>query len=277
MPRTTTERTESPGQRTAPFLRVVEKAFRVLETVARAETGVRVSDLSRTLGQPKATTYRILFTLQELGYVRQDSRTRAYVSTAHAASLTHDRANETLRQLAAPHLKRMLARFEQTVNLAVFDRDRVFYFDILPGLRSIRMEATPMTYAPMHSTAVGKAILAFLQPQEVQQILKARKLEKHTRNTITAVPVLLKYIRRAREKGYAVDSQETEIGARCVAAPVFNAHGRPIAAISVSGPVAYMTAQVIEQIGRALREITHQISSQLGFAASRESRTEASA
>ena len=237
MPKTARSAPTAPtGRRTAPFLLVVEKAFRVLETVARAETGVRVSDLSRTLGQPKATIYRILYTLQELGYVRQDSRTRAYVSTAHAASLTHDRANETLRQLAAPHLKRLLARFEQTVNLAVFDRDRVFYFDILPGLRSIRMEATPMTYAPMHSTAVGKAIMAFLQPQEVQQILKARKLEKHTRATITAVPVLLNYIKRAREKGHAVDNQETEIGARCVAAPIFNAHGRPIAAISVWGP-----------------------------------------
>ncbi len=273
----TPERSASPLKRTAPFLRVVEKAFRVLETVAQAETGVRVSDLARALGQPKATIYRILFTLQELGYVRQDSRTRAYVSTAHAASLTQDRANETLRQLAAPHMKRLLGRFEQTVNLAIFDRDRVFYIDILPGLRSIRMEATPMTYAPMHSTAVGKAILAFLEPEEVQRILKARSLEKYTRATITAVPLLLKYLKRARTKGYAVDNQETEIGARCVAAPIFNAHGLPIAAISVSGPVTYMTAQTIEHVARALRVANYHVSRQLGFIADRDARREASA
>src|ERR1700730_9400238 len=189
------------GLRSTNFLKVVEKVFRVLETLARSEDGIRVSELSRILEQPKATVYRILFTLQKLGYVRQDADTMAYLSTAHAGWLTRDRANETLRQIARSRMERLLARFEQTVNLAIFDRDRVFYIEILEGLRSIRMAATPMTYAPMHSTAVGKSILAFLHPLEAQQILKRRPLEKHTSKTIVSERMILAHLKQVREQG----------------------------------------------------------------------------
>src|SRR3954471_16860983 len=127
----------------ANFLKVVEKVFCVIETLAPAEHGMRVSDLARELKQPKATVYRILFTLQKLGYVRQDLDTLAYVCTAHVGWLTRDKANGTLRQIARSHMERLLARFEQTVNLAIFDQERVFYIEILQGLRSIRMAATP--------------------------------------------------------------------------------------------------------------------------------------
>jgi len=263
------------GLRGANFLKVVEKVFRLLETLAQSEQGIRVSELSRVLKQPKATVYRILFTLQELGYVRQDADTMAYLCTAHAGWLTRDRANETLRQTARSQMERLLARFEQTVNLAILDRNRVFYIEILEGLRSIRMAATPMTYAPMHSTAVGKAILAFLHPVEAEQILKQRSLKKHTPKTIVLERPILAHLKRIREQGYALDNEETEIGARCVAAPIFNAHGRPVAAISISGPVNYMKSNVCSQIAKALREATRQISSQLGFVTRREYKVKA--
>jgi len=82
------------------FLKVVEKVFRVIETLAPVEHGMRVSDLARELKQPKATVYRILFTLQKLGYVTQDLDTLAYVCTAHVGWLTRGQASETLRQIA---------------------------------------------------------------------------------------------------------------------------------------------------------------------------------
>src|SRR5580692_10375377 len=119
-------RAKAKGElRSAGFLKVVEKVFRLLETLARAEKGLRISELSRILEQPKASVYRILFTLQVLGYVRQDVDTMAYHCTAHAGWLTRDQANETLRKIARSRMERLLASFEQTVNLAIFDRYRV--------------------------------------------------------------------------------------------------------------------------------------------------------
>jgi DNA-binding IclR family transcriptional regulator len=253
------------GRGTSNFLRPLESAFRVLQIMARSEGGVRVSELARTLHLPKATVFRILFTLQEIGYARKDPISRAYVSVHAAAWLNHDEGRETLRRVARPYMEKLLARFEQTVNLAVLDREQVLYTEILEGLRSIRMAANVNTYAPVHSTGVGKSMLAFLHPIEAEEILKKRSRSKLTPKTITSVPAHLKAFKRIREQGFAIDNEETETGARCVAAPIFNSQGRPIGAMSVSGPVSHMTGNAVAQIAQALIEATRRVSGQLGF------------
>jgi DNA-binding IclR family transcriptional regulator len=254
------------GRGTSNFLRALESAFRVLEIMARTEGGVHVSELARTLQLPKATVFRILFTLQEIGYARKEPVSRAYVSVRGAAWVNHDEDRETLRRVARPYMEKLPSRFEQTVNLAVLDRGQVLYTEILEGLRSIRMAANVNTYAPVHATGVGKSMLAFLHPMEAEETLKKRPLPKLTPKTITSVRAQLKAFKRIREQGYAVDNEEAEIGARCVAAPIFNSQGRPTAAISVSGPVSYMTGSVVGQIAQTLTEATRKVSGQLGFA-----------
>jgi DNA-binding IclR family transcriptional regulator len=176
-----------------------------------------------------------------------------------------DELKETLRGAARPFMGRLLGRFEQTVNLGILDLDQILYAEIAEGLRSIRMAATVNTYAPFHSTALGKCILAFLDGDELERIVRKRPLSKLTSKTITSVPALMRHLRRVRERGYAVDNEETERGARCVAAPIFNSGGRPVAAISVSGPITYVKGGVLFQIARALMKSCHKISEQLGF------------
>jgi IclR family KDG regulon transcriptional repressor len=246
------------GRVTPNFLRALESAFRVLEVMARSESGVHVSELARTLQLPKATVFRILFTLQEIGYARKDPVSRAYLSVRGAAWINHDEGRETLRRVARPYMEKLL-------NLAVLDRRQVLYTEILEGLRSIRMAANVNTYAPVHATGVGKSMLAFLHPLEAEEILKEKLLPKLTPKTIVSVRAQLKGFKRIREQGYAIDNEEAETGARCVAAPIFNSQGRPIAAISVSAPVSYMTQNVVGQISQTLVEATRKISSQLGF------------
>jgi IclR family transcriptional regulator, KDG regulon repressor len=162
------------------FLRNLERGLRVLQAMAQAEDGVHISEVAKTLQIPKATVFRILFTLQETGHVRQDPLTRAYHSTHEIGWLTRNGEMEMLRRVARPHMARLLARFEQTVNLVVLDREQVLYADILEGLRSIHMSATVNTYAPVHCTAVGKSILAYMHPIEAKEILKKNKLAKLT-------------------------------------------------------------------------------------------------
>jgi len=253
------------GRETSNFLRALESAFRVLEIMARSESGVHVSEVARTLQLPKATVFRILFTLQEIGYARKDPSTRAYVTVRGAAWVNHAEGRETLRRVARPYMEKVLSRFEQTVNLAVLDRGQVLYTEILEGLRSIRMSANVNTYAPVHATGVGKSMLAFLHPVEAEEILKKKPLAKLTPKTITSIRAQLKTFKRIREQGYAIDNEEAETGARCVAAPIFNSQGRPTAALSVSAPVNYMTASVVAQVSQTLADATRKISGQLGF------------
>lgn len=260
--------TENGRRGTSNFLRALESAFRVLEIMGRTAGGVRVSDLARRLQLPKATVFRILFTLEEIGYARKDPITRAYVSVRGAAWINHDEDRETLRRVSRSYMEKLLSRFEQTVNLAVLDRGQILYTEILEGLRSIRMAANVNTYAPVHSTGVGKSMLAFLHPMEAEEVLKKRPLLKLTPKTITSVRAQLKTFKKIREQGYAVDNEETETGARCVAAPIFNSQGRPVAAMSVSGPVSYMTSTVVGQIAQTLTDAIRKISGQLGYSIS---------
>jgi DNA-binding IclR family transcriptional regulator len=233
--------------------------------MSRTEGGVRVSELARTLQLPKATVFRILYTLQEIGYARKDPVSRSYISVHGASWLNHDEARETLKKIARPYMEKLLTRFEQTVNLAVLDKEQVLYTEILEGLRSIRMSANVNTYAPVHATAVGKSMLAFLHPTEAEEILRKRSRPKLTAKTVTSVQALLRSFKKTREQGFALDDEETEKGARCVAAPIFNSQGRPIAAVSISGPVSHMPPKTVKQVSVALAEATGRISAQLGF------------
>lgn len=247
------------------FLKVLDKAFRVLAVMARSQSGVRVSELARSLQLPKATVFRILYTLQEIGHARKDPLTRAYHATQDIPWLSHDEARQHLNRVARPYMVKLLTRFEQTVNLAVLDLEQVLYTEIREGLRSIRMSATVNTYAPAHATAIGKSMLAFFHPIEAEAMLRKRPLIKLTPRTMASVPGLLKEFERIRLQGYALDDEESEIGARCVAAPIFNSERRPIAAISISGPVSHVTAKSIRKITPVLTKATRDISLQFGY------------
>lgn len=256
----TTPRHKDPG-----YLKVVAKTFRVIEALAQAEGCVQLSELARSVKQPKATVFRILYTLKELGYVQQDTDTQTYKLSNHAGWLARREVKEALKRVARPYLERLLGSFEQTVCLAMLDKDRLYYVEILEGLRSIRMSAAVNSYAPLHSTSLGKSILAFLDPSERLQILAKRPLEKLTPKTITSLSVLNRHLSMVRREGYAADNEETEKGARCVGAPVFNAQGRSFAAISISGPVSHMRIERVPEIAQAIQIACKNVSERLGF------------
>jgi DNA-binding IclR family transcriptional regulator len=162
------------GQKRDPsYLKVVGKAFHLVESLAQANCAVRLSDLALELRQLKATVYRILYTLGELGYVRQDPTSAAYQLSDKIAHLNRDEIKESLRGAARPFMEKLLTRFGQTVNLGLLDHNQILYVEIVQGIRSIRMAATANTYAPLHSTALGKAVLAFTDRAEVERMVKS--------------------------------------------------------------------------------------------------------
>ena len=247
------------------YLKVVAKTFRLVETMRQVNSSIRLSDLSRALKQPKATVFRILYTLNELGYVRQDPATEAYLLTERFGRFMWDETWETLKGASRPFMERLLHQYEQTVNLGLFDHDRVVYAEILEGLRAIRMTGTINTCAPFHATALGKSILAFLEPHEAEGILKKLSLTKFTDGTIVSLSRLTTHLKLVRARGFAVDNEETDRGARCIAAPILNRQGKPVAAISVAGPVTHIQRTEVKQIGEAVMECCFQVSKLMGY------------
>jgi DNA-binding IclR family transcriptional regulator len=246
------------------FLKVVAKTFRAIEVIAQHPEGIQLGDLCRACdGQPKATIFRILHTLKELGYVQQDAKS-AYRLTGEVAWLGRSESRETLKRAVRPYLERLRAQFEQTVALAVLDRDQILYIDILEGLRSIRMNATVNTYAPLHCTSLGKAILSRLSPEELRLIFNRRPVAKLTPKSITSIVQLERHLAEARAQGYAVDDEETEEGARCVGAAICGDDGTPAAAISVSGPLSFLPFERIPEIAREVKKACRAVSELLG-------------
>jgi DNA-binding IclR family transcriptional regulator len=246
------------------YLKVVAKTFRVIKTLSQVKSGLPLSALAREVQQPKTTVFRILFTLKQLGYVEQDPRSEIYKLTHLLDWSTGNPVRETLKSIARPYIERILSRFEETICLGMLDGGQILYIEILEGLRSIRMAATVNTYAPIHSTALGKSILAFLNPGEAEAILTRTPLAKLTGKTITSLPALRRHLSQVRKSGYAIDNEETERGARCVGAPIYNVHGEPFAAISVSGPISYVRGKPVLEIAHALKDICGRISRQMG-------------
>ncbi len=247
------------------FLKVVAKTFRAIEVIAQYPNGIQLSELCRECdGQPKATIFRILHTLKELGYVQQDAKSAAYGLTHEVAWLGRRESRETLKRAVRPYLERLRAKFEQTVALGVLDRDQLLYIEILEGLRSIRMNATVNTYAPMHCTSLGKAILARLSPEELKRIVTRRALTKFTPKSITSMAHLERHLAEVRAQGYAVDDEETEEGARCVGAAICGDNGRPVAALSVSGPINFLPFERIPEIAREVKKACHLVSELIG-------------
>jgi DNA-binding IclR family transcriptional regulator len=162
-------------------------------------------------------------------------------------------------------MKQLLARFQETVNLAVLEGDQIVYVEILESPRTFRMCSRVGSREMPHSTALGKAILAFLPQQEVERILQNTGLPRYTANTIGSRSSLRDELAITRQRGYSIDNGENEEGARCVGAPIFDHRGDVVAAISISGPAVRSSAEEIEGMGTALLEASLHISQRIGY------------
>jgi IclR family acetate operon transcriptional repressor len=152
----------------------------------------------------------------------------------------------------------------ETVNLVVLDADRVVYVDQVEGSRNVRMFTTVGTSVPAHTTGAGKAIMSAAPPETVTALYGDRELERLTAHTLVTLEALEDDFVRIRRRGYAVDSEEHEEGVGCVATAVFDHSGRPVAAISVSGPSARVLHDNTAALGALLVDEAAHISAALG-------------
>ena len=244
----------------------LERAFDLLEALsAGGELGV--TELANRTGLVPSTAHRLLHTLAMRGYVSQSADSGRYLlgyKVVEVASGLEHRL-ERLRVVARPHLERIQRATGETVNLVVLDADRVVYVDQVEGSRSVRMFTTVGTSVPAHTTGSGKAIMA-AGPQETVAALYGDRepLERLTDHTLVTLEALEQDFVRIRRRGYAIDNEEHEEGVACVATAVFDHTGRPVAAISVSGPTARILHAKAADLGSLLAEHAAKVSAALG-------------
>jgi DNA-binding IclR family transcriptional regulator len=245
------------------MIKVIAKAFRVLEALHQLDgNGVRLSEIAVAVKLPTVTVFRILRTLESLGYINFDGASETYRVAQRLKDLGQANEAVMLTRLARPGMMRLLSEFEQTVNLAHLEQGKLVYKDMLEGLRSVRMQPIPETFISLVNTALGLSILAFMPRRKVETLLQGAGSAKSL--SAPKKEALFADLNKIRELGYALDNEMSEKGLRCVGAPIFNKEGHPIGSISVSGSSSILTHRVSREIAKRIREECSQISAALG-------------
>ena len=246
----------------------VGKALTILEALSKAEE-MGVSELSRELGLGKATIYRLLTTLRLHGYVEQTASEK-YKLNFKLFEIGNRVVNKIgIRKTAHPYLEQLAAATGETVNLAVLDNNTVMYIDRIESREPLRMGLDVGTRFPVFCTGLGFAMLAFMSPAVVdnllEQTIQTGQFIKHTEHTVNDVSFIKQQLAMSKEQGYSLDDEYYLPGIRCLAAPVFNHSGQVKAAISVAGPAMRMTDDVIITFIPIIKDIAHRISAELGY------------
>jgi len=231
-------------------VRAVERVADILDTLQRAEGGVSLVTLAEVTGLPKSSVFRYLATLEARGYVEKDPDGGDY--TLGVALPSQQRHFELLSARARPVLERFRDRFGETVNFGVLDGDRVLYLEIVESHRAMRLAARRGDRDYVHSTALGRAIAANLPEEQVRRIVASAGMPALTTRTITSADELVASLADVRANGFAIDDEENEEGARCVAIALPGA--RVPAGISVSAPAVRLSREDAARVAAALAE-----------------------
>ena len=241
----------------------LEKGIAMLELLAtRGPLGV--SEMARELGQNRSVATRFLSTLRDLGYVARDERAK-YRLTTKLFGIGQLAVNGLeIRQLARPIMEELRDRHQETVNLACMEDEELVVIEMMKSPQPLKFDLPIGRRGPAHSTALGKAIMAFRSKSDVNRYLEQHPLRALTLNTLTTSEALFEELQRIRDQRYAFDMEEWTMGLRCVAAPILNFPQKASYAISLAGPTQRMTRKKMERIRDDLVRLTASLSETLG-------------
>ncbi len=232
-------------------VQTISRAFELLDLIADHGASVTISELSTRSALPLPTVHRLLKALVSLGHVRQ-TPSRRYALGPRLIRLG-EIASQTLGATAKPFLAALVDATGETANFAIREGDLVVYVAQVPSRHSMRMFTEIGRRVLPHCTGVGKALLAQLPDSSVKEIVQRNGMPAMTPQTITTIDHLMEDLDRIRQRGWAEDNGEQEIGVRCIAAPVLGTG--ILSAISVSGPEARLTPEVTDKAGPVLLKI----------------------
>jgi DNA-binding IclR family transcriptional regulator len=241
------------------------KCFQALELLAQDPYEISLSDLAARLEQPLASAHRLVATLVEAGFAEQDPASRRYRLAGKALWAGAGYLRNSAVYRAAFLVMQEAARSSPgLIHLGALHGDWVLYLHTVGSPSRLYLYADTGERRPLHATGLGKAILAW-QPPELVNRIAAQKLQRFTKHTICSGTELKEELNSIRQRGFAIDDQEGVMGLRCVAAPIFDATGASVAALSLSAPLNVLSNTSIDSAATHIREAALKISVQIGF------------
>lgn len=241
-----------------------ERVLEIFELLKDYPDGLTSNEISRMLDYAGSSTFGLVKTLSERGYLLVDDNKRYALGAKLIQLGAYASSYLDLNKIAGPILKDLMEKLQETVFMAVLSDEEIVYVAKVDNFRSISTNARLGGRKPIYCTGLGKAFLTFLPEEERDRIINRIQFLPITENTITDREKLYQQIREFKRMGYAVDNEEIEVGLWCASAPVFNNQGRMEAAVSVSGPTARMKSNQ-QMIVDSLLAATRELSEKMGY------------
>src|SRR5215831_8545113 len=243
---------------------VVRKVLKILEVLHGNPSGLQLKDIARQTAINKSTAYRFLAHLQGEGYLYRDEAGAYVIGPKLARMGSGMNFEEGLRKISRPVLQKLWTATGETVNLAILEGQQILYLAVIESAHTFRLASQIGARRPLYCTALGKAILSQLPEEEVDDLLGSIVYERFTPHTIIHPAKLKKELGRTRLRGYAVDEEEAVLGARCIAAPLFDSGATVIGGVSVSGPITRISQDKIAPFALMIKKAALSISRRLG-------------
>ena len=241
------------------------RALGIVNRLAAADEGFTLTEVAQQVGLSPSTAHRLLTTLEQERYVQFDPERRLWsVGVQAFVAGSAFLKTRSLVSAARPHMRALMEESEETVNLAVEDQAEAVYLSQVECRQMMRAFARPGGRVPLHCSSVGKALLSALPDSDLARILHRQGLARVTLKTVITTAALRSDLARSRERGYAIDDEEHAVGLRCIAAVIFNEVADPVAAVSLSGPMARIPDERIPLLGDLVRRKADAITAQLG-------------
>ncbi|MBO8173340.1 MAG: IclR family transcriptional regulator [Bacillaceae bacterium] len=249
-----------------PIIQAVDRALKILDLFDERDRELSITEISKRMQLHKSTVHSLLKTLQKHRYIVQNEENGKYslglklLERGNFVMSTMD-----IRAIAKRHLEHLSDLTGFTVHLVILDGSEGVYIDKVEGTGSTVLYSKIGRRVPIHTSAVGKSLVAFKTDEEIEQLLKGYTFHKRTENSIQSREVFEKEIETVRMRGYAVDNEENEPGIYCISVPVKDHSGKVIAAISISMPVTTVSQEKVDEYVRLLQDTTQSISEDLGY------------
>lgn len=245
-------------------VQALDRGLALLAILAE-EDGLTLTDLARKSGFSPSTVHRILLTLESRGFVQNDMERGYWLigikSFKIGSAFLRNRRVASMGRLT---MRELMQATGETVNLGIEDNGEVVFISQVESHDTLRAFFRAGSRGAMHASGVGKALLAEFPEHRVRQICGLRRLERFTEKTRTDLAQLMRELDESRRRGWAIDDEERTLGMRCVAAPIFNEYGEPIAGVSISGPAVRVTLRKLDELGPLVRRAADAITTSIG-------------
>ena len=245
---------------------ILDKTLDLLELLVGHPDGLNVTELTGLLGMPKNSVFRIATTLALRGYLEREEATKIYRVSRKLLSLGHTAlGGRRLVQIAGPVLTALRDETGETALLGTLSGSRGVVLDQVASSFPVKVVVEIGHAFPLHTAAPAKAMLAYLEAEPQTALVAGIEFTVHTPHTIRDAAPYRRELERIRAEGVAYDRGEESVTYACVAAPVLDHRGRPVAAIWISGPSDRVTSDRLGALGAVVKRHALEVSAKLGF------------